>query len=148
MASLYHLDTNAFSDLMRGDPGVTAHLATLGPEDRVVICTIVRGEVLYGLERLAVGRRRTQLAEAAEKLFAVILCEPVPETAADHYAALKRRCEMAGTAMEDNDLWIAATAVASGAILVTRDSDHQKVTGLVTEDWSVPLAPSPPKPSA
>ena len=38
--------------------------------------------------------------------------------------------------MDENDLWIAATALALGATLVTRDSDFSGTPGLVIEDWT------------
>jgi hypothetical protein len=40
------------------------------------------GEVLFGLERLAQGRRRTELETKAGKLFAILPCEPAPPGAA------------------------------------------------------------------
>jgi predicted nucleic acid-binding protein len=55
---IFLLDSNAFSDLMRKDPRVEAYLAALGSNDKVMICSIVRGEILYGLARLPQGRRR------------------------------------------------------------------------------------------
>jgi len=53
---IYLLDTNAFSDLMREHPALDARLAGISEENAVIICTIVRGEILYGLERLVPGR--------------------------------------------------------------------------------------------
>ncbi len=43
------LETNAFSDLMRDHPQVDARLANLPATDRVVICSVVRGEIRYGI---------------------------------------------------------------------------------------------------
>lgn len=91
----YLLDTSAFSALMREDPRVRKRLAALDPSDRVALCTVVQGEVLYGLERLADGRRRRALAQRAACLFAVLPCDPVPEEAAKYYAGLKRAAERA-----------------------------------------------------
>ena len=51
----YLWDTTTFSALMRRDAKVRARVAALTPADRVVICTITRGEVLYGLARLPEG---------------------------------------------------------------------------------------------
>jgi predicted nucleic acid-binding protein len=54
---LFLLDTNAFSDLMREHPQLDARLSALTPTDRVIICAVVRGEILYGIERLPPGKR-------------------------------------------------------------------------------------------
>jgi predicted nucleic acid-binding protein len=134
---IFLLDSNAFSDLMRKDPRVAAHLAALGPNDKVAICPIVRGEILYGLARLPEGRRRDNLAKQAAPLFASIVCEPMPESAGDAYANIKRTRERQGLRLDENDLWIAATASAVGATLVTRDRDFGSVEGLTTTDWTV-----------
>jgi hypothetical protein len=42
---------------MREDERMTSWLSSIGGDDRVAVCTIVRGEVLFGVERLAQGRR-------------------------------------------------------------------------------------------
>jgi predicted nucleic acid-binding protein len=133
---VFLLDSNAFSDLMRKHPRVEARLRTLQPADRVVICSIVRGEILYGLARLPDGRRRDDLTKQAEPLFAAIACEAVPESAADAYAKIKRNREQKGLALDENDLWLAATASALGATLVTRDSDFSGIEGLNVIDWT------------
>ncbi len=90
-------------------------MAGLDVGDRVVICTIVRGEILFGIERMPAGRRRAELARIA---------------AADFYAGVKRALELRGRPMDENDLWIAATALALGAALVTRDDDLAGIAGL------------------
>lgn len=89
-----------------------AHLASASPAERVIICPVVRGEIRYGIERLAEGRRRQELAAKATKLFAILPCEPVPEAAGDHYAMVKLTRQQKGLALDENDLWIAATALA------------------------------------
>ena len=54
---IYLLDTSAISALMRADSRMASWLSSIGADDRVVMCTISRGEILFGLERLAPGRR-------------------------------------------------------------------------------------------
>ena len=56
----YLLDTNAISDLMRAAPRIENWIAGLDQGDRVVTCTIVRGEVLFGIARLPAGKRRRE----------------------------------------------------------------------------------------
>jgi predicted nucleic acid-binding protein len=133
---IYLLDTTVFSTLMRRDARVRARIAALAPTDRVVICTITRGEVLYGLARLPHGRRRSNLEAEALRLFAQFVCLPVPPEAADQYAAIKRDAERRGTPLDENDLWIAATTRALQAVLFTTDSEFRRVNGLQREDWT------------
>jgi predicted nucleic acid-binding protein len=132
----YLWDTTTFSALMRRDAKVRARLAALTAADRVVICTITRGEVLYGLARLPEGKRRSALEAEAMPLFGQLVCLTVPEAAADQYASIKWETERQGTPLDENDLWIAATARALEAVVVTTDSDFQRVSGLQIEDWT------------
>ena len=85
----YLLDTNVISDLMRAATRVEDWMAGLDRSDRVVTCTIVRGELLYGIARLPEGRRRTELEEISSQFLTAFRCEPVPERAGDFYAAVK-----------------------------------------------------------
>ncbi len=127
---IYLLDTNAISDLMRTSSGIADWMARLIPNDRVVTSTIVRGEVLFGILRLPMGQRRRELEQASQRLFAALRCEPVPENAAEHYAAVKLSRQKRGLALDENDLWIAATALALGATLVSHDGDFAGIAGL------------------
>jgi predicted nucleic acid-binding protein len=133
---IYLFDTNAFSDLMREYPPMESRVAALSEQDSVIICPVVRGEVLYGIVRLPEGKRRTDLMSKANRLFASIPCEAIPETAGDFYANVKNACYNKGLALDENDLWIAATVFASGSVLVTRDGDFQAVDGLTVIDWT------------
>jgi hypothetical protein len=65
---LYLLDTNAFSDVMVDDPRVRTRMAALKPSDQVVACTIVKGEIFFGIKRLAPGKRRDDLEARAAKV--------------------------------------------------------------------------------
>ena len=132
----YHLDTSAFSDLMREHPQMQTRLGALPPDETVSICAIVRGEILHGLGRLPAGQRREDLTVKASRLFAALPSLPVSGPVADHYAAIKLTRQSKGLALDENDLWIAATARQSGAILVTRDRDFQHIDGLNVEDWT------------
>jgi predicted nucleic acid-binding protein len=133
---IYLLDTTAFSDFVRDRPRMDARMASLSSDDRLIICSIVLGEVLYGLERLSEGRRRSELEKSVSAILQLTGCEPVPAAAANHYAVAKRARQRAGIPLDENDLWIAATALALGAVLVTRDSDLLRhIEGLQVENW-------------
>jgi predicted nucleic acid-binding protein len=127
---IYLPDTNAISDLMRAAPRIENWMAGLDQGDRVVTCTIIRGEILFGIARLPSGRRRTELEETGRQFLAAVRCEPVPERAGDFYAAVKLARQQRGLTLDENDLWVAATALALGASLVSRDSDFGGIDGL------------------
>jgi predicted nucleic acid-binding protein len=126
----YLLDTNAISDLMRAAPQIENWMAGLDRGDRVVTCAIVRGEIRFGIARLPRGRRRTELEETGRQFLDAVHCEAVPERAGDIYAAVKLARQQRGPPLDENDLWVAATALALGAILVSRDSDFAHIDGL------------------
>lgn len=132
---IYLLDTTAFSALMRRNAKIRARMSALIPTDLLAVCTITRGEVLYGLERLPHGKRRRDLEAEAIYLFGLLACLSVDEAAGDRYANIKRETERKGASLDENDLWIAATALSLGAVMVTMDSDFQRVSGLRVEDW-------------
>jgi tRNA(fMet)-specific endonuclease VapC len=95
-----------------------------------------QGRDLHGIERLPDGKRRQMLAAKAEQIFSLVPCEPVPEAAGDYYARVKADQQRQGLPLDENDLWIAATALALGAVLVSRDSDLRRIDGLNVENWS------------
>jgi predicted nucleic acid-binding protein len=129
------LDTNAVSDLMRDHPQVKARVAA--HPDLIATSVVVAGEIRYGLERLPVGKRRTDLESRAQTVLGAIAIEPVGELIADGYGRLKASLESQGASRDDNDLWIAATAITLGYTLVTRDKSFAGIPGLQVEDWSV-----------
>jgi predicted nucleic acid-binding protein len=57
-------------------------------------------------------------------------CEPIPPAAGDLYALVKIAQQRQSLPLDENDLWMAATALALNAILVSRDSDFQAIEGL------------------
>ena len=63
----YLLDTNAISELMKADPRIETWMAGLDEQDRIVTCTIVRGEILFGISRLSAGSRRAELEQAGHR---------------------------------------------------------------------------------
>ena len=132
----YLWDTTTFSALMRRDAKIRARVAALTPADRVVICTITRGEVLYGLTRLPEGKRRSALEAEAMSLFGQLAVSGGPRSRCRPVCLYQMGNERKGTPLDENNLWIAATARAMEAVVVTTDSDFQRVSDLQTEDWT------------
>lgn len=90
---------------------------------------VTASELLYGVARSR-GAARTRRRAFVEYLLAtfepVPITEPVARVHADVWAALERRGDVPGA----HDLWIAATALAHGFGLVTRDRDFRRIPGL------------------
>jgi predicted nucleic acid-binding protein len=124
---IYLLDTNAISALMREDARMASWLSSVRTDDRVVMCTIARDEILFGLGRLAQGRQRAEFEAKAQKLFAALPCEAIPPSAGDLYASVKLAQQRRELSLDENDLWVAATPLAISATLVSRDGDFQGI---------------------
>ena len=123
---------------MEDIPKVKGRLNSLAESDYPFTCPIVKGEILFGIVRLPDGKRRRDLKQKANELFAQVPCDPIPENVGDAYAQIKVAAQQQGTSLDECDLWIVATALALDAILVTSDSDYQRIVGLGLrlEDWA------------
>ena len=73
----YLLDTTVFSYMLKQNAKVLTRIASLSTADRLAICSIVRGEVLYGLERLPHGKKKQDLGAKVTELFRALHCEPI-----------------------------------------------------------------------
>ncbi len=60
---------------------------------------------------------------------------PCGRATARRYAAIKNELRRQGRPIPENDLWIAATALEHGLLLVTRDEHFQHIGGLEIERW-------------
>ena len=139
--SLWMLDANIISDLMRNPNGrVATQLAALllkRPKPKIVTSVVVFGEIRYGLERLPSGTKRSDLETRAANILSALRMEPIVERIAEAYGRFKAWAEKAGLTFDDNDLWIAATAIEHSSMLVTRDQMLFRLPGLRVEDWTV-----------
>lgn len=119
------LDTNVLSELMRPEPhpAVFAWVAAQ-PRASLYTTSLNRAEVLYGIAALPAGRRKEALAAAAELMFQQDLAGrilPFDDNGAAHYAELVTTRRDAGAPIEAFDALIAATTLAAGADIATRD---------------------------
>jgi tRNA(fMet)-specific endonuclease VapC len=122
------IDTDLLIDLERG-ASASAIEEILGDEDRA-ISVITVSELLHGVLR-ATGARRARRRAFVEHLLgelqAIPITEPVARVHADIWATLAAR----GAVIGAHDLWIAATALAYGLGVATRNvADFARVEGL------------------
>jgi tRNA(fMet)-specific endonuclease VapC len=86
------------------------------------------GELLYGAAKSA---QREAALERLRELTTLLPPLALPETAAEAYGSLRAQLEASSETIGNNDLWIAAHALASNLILVTNNErDFRCVQGL------------------
>mgnify|MGYP003411270667 len=129
------LDTNACITWMRGgNPGFQSR-AISRPQvaGRAVLCAVVRAELLFGAYR---SQRREENLERTNAFLAGFQSLPFDDEAAYRHALIRAELTSKGQLIGPNDLLIAATALAHGAILVTHNTaEFSRVPGLLIEDW-------------
>ena len=63
---------------------------------------------------------------------------PLDEKAGEVYGFIRAELESRGEAIDANDFWIAAHALASGLTLVTNhENEFRRVRGLKVHNWAV-----------
>jgi tRNA(fMet)-specific endonuclease VapC len=131
--SLFMLDTNIASDVIKGDrPEIIGRLTAL-PMEEIVISAVTEGELLFGLVKRS---RPSALTERVEQFLLRVDVLPWDHDVTRTYGDLRAACEAKGAPLGSLDMMIAAHAHAVDAILVTRDRAFARVPDLKTEDWS------------
>lgn len=121
------LDTNAYSTLRRGNERI---LALLNECDEILVPAATYAELMYGFLR---GGR----LEENESLLNAFLDEecvsfqPVTESIAERWGYVKAALTQKGTPIPENDIWIAATALETGARIISYDHHFDFVGGLI-----------------
>jgi predicted nucleic acid-binding protein len=120
------LDTNVISEMMKPEPsGPVFNWMSSQPEALLYTTSITLGEVLFGLELLPLGRRRTALARATEIMFERTLEGRIldfDEHAARAYAGIMAKRTRAGKSGHELDSQIAAIASSRRAAVATRNT--------------------------
>lgn len=130
--TLYMLDTNIISDLIKNPRGKAAQrIAEIG-EDKVCTSIIVAAELRYGCAKS--GSKR--LIKAVEDVLDELSVLPFDVPADAEYGSIRAKLEAAGRPIGGNDMLIAAHAYAADAIVVTANTNEfKRVGGLKVENW-------------
>lgn len=132
---MFLLDSNACIIWMRGgnpvfDKRVLSRPFRFGD---VVLCSVVKAELIYGT---FVSQNPRGNLKKTEDFFQGFPSLAFDDNAARHYGDLRAFLRRKGQQIGPNDLLIAATALAHGAILVTHNiAEFSRVPGLLIEDW-------------
>ena len=122
------LDTNAYSDFMRGDAGRVEIVRTARS---ISMPLIVLGELRAGF---AAGNQESANAANLQRFLnspRVVVLLPDEQTA-HYYAQLYLQLRNKGISVPTNDLWIASLAVQHSLVLCTSDRHFQQLPQVVT----------------
>lgn len=134
------LDTNVLSELMRPKPNqyvlqwIEKHQLI-----NLYITALTQAEILYGLEILPAGKKRTALKKAAEAMFEVDFMNrilPFDSNAAKQFALIVTKRRKIGRPISQIDAQIAAIAFTNKATLLTRNvSDFEECGIDIISPW-------------
>lgn len=123
------LDTNIVIGLFSGDPAI---LASLSQTDRILIPSIVLGELYFGAYKSAHGDQNIRRIDELVQTSAVLVCDAAT---AVHYGRIKKTLRERGRPLPENDIWIAALAHQHNLTVVSRDQHFREIETLSTEAW-------------
>jgi predicted nucleic acid-binding protein len=134
------LDTNVISELMRDSPQQTV-LTWFGaqPASSLFVTTVTEAEILTGIALLPDGRRRSGLAESADRVFTALFAGRIlvfDSDAANIYAEIFAQRHAAGRPISQADCQIAAIARSREAAISTRNvTDFEGVGVELIDPW-------------
>ena len=134
MEPRYLLDTNICIYIRQKRPEeVLRRFRKLRPGE-AVLSVITYGELLYGAAK---SEQRVRAIEQLHELVSFLPALSPPEAAAEAYGTIRAELELNGEMIGNNDLWIAAHALAAGLILVTNnEKEFRRVRRLKVQNWT------------
>lgn len=130
----YLWDTCVLSELGRPNrnPDVARYLASV-PTQETWISAITVGEIEFGIARLLMGKRRTELESVMNTMLSELSSRVLPVTAdvARVWAGITAQGLNRGSTIQVADGLIAATALHHGLRVVTRNVKDFEPTGVV-----------------
>jgi tRNA(fMet)-specific endonuclease VapC len=98
------------------------------------VSLVTFGELIYGAIKR--GRMESEREKWLE-LIHLLPVMPLPTEAAEKYGAIHADLERQGQIIGNNDMWIAAHALAAGLTVVTNnEKEFRRVRGLKIQNWA------------
>ena len=130
------IDSSIFIAAERGDADVRSALTRLDPFADCFISAVTVFELLHGVHRANTPARRAARATHAERFIQAIPILAFDESAARVLAPLDASLMASGNELPIEDLMIAATALAHGHSIATRDTkSFPRIAGLKVDAW-------------
>jgi len=134
------LDTNVVSEAMKPEPDAQVRRwLNQQAAETLYLSSITLAELLYGIQALPEGRRKTLLADALEGLLALFQNRILPfdTDAARCHAGLAVAARKAGQGFPTPDGYIAAIAASHGFQVASRDQAAYKAAHIpVVNPWN------------
>jgi len=129
----YLLDTNiCIPFLNERDRGLAAKLRRHSLDD-LKLCSVVKAELLYGARS---SSRVQENIGNLDRFFRAFESFAFDDDAAAEYGTLRAQLRRSGTPVGANDMLIAAIALATDSVLVTRNTEElRQIAGLRLETW-------------
>jgi len=117
-------DTDVLIDFLQGRNPAADRIKLELEDSHLAVTAIGRFELLA-------GTRSTRVEQVVHQLLEAIPCLPLDAVSADRAAAVRRELEQQGAGIGMADSLIAGIVLASGSMLLTRNSRHfERVPGL------------------
>lgn len=124
------IDTSVFVEIEQRGQSIDEVSRVVAGEP-VALSSVTAAELILGVERADAGWRRERRAAYLEVAFSALLVVPFDLPAAREYARLTAYLRRTGQEVGAHDQMIAATALAHGFSLLTRNMRHfGRVPGL------------------
>ena len=134
MSTLYMLDTNTVSYLIRGkSPAIKKRLQQVSM-NHVCISAITEAELLRGV---LMKPEATMLSKLINAFLVRVEVLPWDSEVAAPYARFRTLCEKEGKSLGNMDMLIASHAVAVNATLISNDKGFYQLSHHISlEDWT------------
>lgn len=134
MDAQYLLDTNICIYIRQERPEAVLRRFRKLRQGEAVLSVITYGELLYGAAK---SKQRVEALDRLRELLHWLPALPLPEAAAEAYGTIRAELASKGEMIGNNDLWIAAHAMATGLTLVTNnEKEFRRVPRLKTQNWA------------
>jgi len=117
------------SVLVASERGTLSLRQLIQPSEQYAISVVTAAELLHGVHR-ATGRRAQARSAFVEGILGAFAALPVDVPVARAYGHASAILARSGTIVDSNDLWIGATAIASGMAVLALDGDFARIPGL------------------
>lgn len=130
----YLLDTNICIYIAKHNPPEVRQHFVEHKKEHLAMSVVTLGELRHGAEK---SQAREKAVTVLTQLISSINVLELPVDAGVQYGQIRAALEKKGQIIGNNDLWIAAHALASGLIVVTNNvREFARIDNLAIENWA------------